>query len=103
MNGISRPLQPQHAAHAVPYLALVFVPPLAPHLGRLYIGGTLIVGLGEHAHDADEDLLHGLDRRPALGGLLVVVWVVTGRVEDGDADEAAGVDCEMRRCLSESR
>ena len=83
--------QSQALPHAVPDLALVLVPPLAPHLGRLDVCGTLIVGLGQHAHNADEDLLDGLDGRPPLGGVLVMVRVVTGRVEDGYAHEATWV------------
>lgn len=85
-------LQAQHAPDAVANRLLVLVPALAPHLGGLDVGGALVVGLGQHAHDGDEDLFDGLDGRPALGGVLVVVGVVAGGVEDGDADEAAGVD-----------
>lgn len=88
-------LQAQHAPNAVANRLLVLVPALAPHLGSLNVGGTLIVWLGQHAHDGDEDLFDGLDGRPALRGVFVVVGVVAGRVEDGDADEAAGVDCDF--------
>lgn len=86
------PLQPQHAPHAIPHNSLIVIPPLAPHLGGLNVGGALVVGLSEHAHDRNEDLFDGLDGGPALGGVFVVVGVVAGGVEDGDADEAAGVD-----------
>ena len=85
-------LQAQHLPDIIPHLLLVVLPPLPPHLSGFDVGGTLVVGLGEHAHDADEDLLDGLDGGPALGGVLVVVWVVAGGVEDGNADEAARVD-----------
>ena len=77
---ISSKSQAEHAAHAVADLGLVLGTALAPHLGGLDVGGTLVVGLGEHAHDGDEDLLDGLDGAPALRGVLVVVRVVAGRV-----------------------
>jgi hypothetical protein len=32
-----------------------------------------------------------LDRRPALRRMFVLIWVVAGRMEDGDADAAVGV------------
>lgn len=85
-------LQPQDLAHAVADLVLVLGASLAPHLCGFHVCGALVVGLGQHAHDGDEDLLDRLDGRPALGCVLVVVRVVAGGVEDGDADEAAGVD-----------
>lgn len=56
------------------------------------VGAALDVGLGEHADDAEQDLLDALHRRPTLRGRLVHVRVVAGRVEDGDADLARGVD-----------
>ena len=74
------PSQAEHAAHAIADLGLVLGAALAPHLGGLDVGGTLVVGLGEHAHDGDEDLLDGLDGAPALRGVLVMVRVVAGRV-----------------------
>ena len=67
-------------------------PPLPPHPSRIHIRRALIVRLGDHAHHADENLLDALDRAPALRGLLVVVRVVAGRVQDGDANDAVGVD-----------
>ncbi|TKW58387.1 hypothetical protein CTA1_5241 [Colletotrichum tanaceti] len=91
-------LQAQRPPHAVADLLLVVGAALAPHLGGLDVGGALVVGLGEHAHDGDENFLDGLDGGPALRGVLVVVGVVAGRVEDGDADEAAGVDWGFRVC-----
>jgi hypothetical protein len=91
----SRSLQAQHLTHAVADLVLVLGASLSPHLGRLDVGRTLVVGLGQHAHDGDEDLLDRLDRGPALGCVLVVVGVVARSVEDRDADKAAGVDYIM--------
>jgi hypothetical protein len=83
----------QHAAHAVADLALVLGAAIAPHLGGLDVGWALVVGLGQHAHDGDEDFLHRLDGAPPLRRVLVVVGIVAGRVQDRDAHEAAGVDC----------
>lgn len=85
-------LKPQALSHLIPDLLLVFGSSLTPHLGRLDIGGALIIGLSKHAHDGDENLLDTLDRRPALRGVFVVVRVVAGWVQDGDADCAVGID-----------
>jgi hypothetical protein len=54
----------------------------SPHPSSVDIRGTLIVRLSDHAHDADQDLLHALNRAPALRSLLVMVGVVAGRVQD---------------------
>lgn len=51
----------QHATNARSDNVLIFLSLVAPHLSRLDVGGTLVVGLGKHAHDGDEDLLDGLD------------------------------------------
>lgn len=91
-NRIPSRSKPQSSAHLVPNLLFILGPPLPPHLRSLDIGRALVIRLGQHAHDRDEDLLHALDGRPALRGVLVVVGVVTGRVEDRDANRAIGVD-----------
>lgn len=78
--------QPQTPPYTILDLGLVLGTPVAPHLCCFHVRGTLIVRLGEHAHDADEDLFHRLDGGPALRGVFVVVWVVAGWMEDGDAD-----------------
>lgn len=62
--------------------ALKLRPPLPPHPRGIHISRALVVRLGDHAHDTNQDLLHTLDRTPALGSLLVVVGVVAGRVQD---------------------
>lgn len=74
--------------------ALKLRPPLPPHPRSIHIGRTLVVRLSDHAHDTDQDLLHALNRTPALGSLLVVVGVVAGRVKDRYADDAVSVDCD---------
>ena len=79
---LSTPSQSQTRLNVVPDHFLIILPPLSPHLCRLYIRRALVIRLGEHAHHANQYLLHALYRRPALGGLLVVVWVVAGRVQD---------------------
>jgi hypothetical protein len=79
---LSTPSQSQTRLNIVPDYLLIILPPLPPHLRRLHIRRALIIRLSEHAHHADQYLLHALYRRPALGGLLVVVWVVAGRVQD---------------------
>lgn len=85
-------LHPQTPPHPLPHRLLKLPPPLPPHLRRFDVGRALVVGLGQHAHHADENLLHALYGTPALRGLFVVVGVVAGGVQDGDADEAGGVD-----------
>ena len=90
--------QPQPSPHARPDHLLILAPPLPPHARRIHIRRALVVGLRQHAHHADEDLLHALDRAPPLRRLLVVVRVVAGRVQDRDADEARRVDlCAPRQ------
>lgn len=86
------PLQPQALPNIRLDPTLKLGPPFPPHPRSIDIRRALVVRLGDHAHDADENLLHALDRAPALRGLLVVVRVVAGRVQDRDADDAVGVD-----------
>lgn len=81
----------QTLAHLIPNLLLVLGTSLAPHLSCLDVGGTLIIGFSEHAHDRDENFLHALNGRPALGGMFIVVRVITRWVEDRDADCSIGV------------
>ena len=50
----------------------------------------------KHRNNAEEDLLDGLHRAPALGRGLVHRRVVPGRVQDRDADRAVWVDCASR-------
>lgn len=73
-------------------LVLEFRSPFPPHPRRVDVGRRLVVGLGQHAHDTNQNLLHALDGRPAFRGVFVVIRVVAGRVEDGYADHAVGVD-----------
>lgn len=84
---------PQTPPHPLPDRPLKLPPPLPPHLRRLDIRRTLIIRLRQHAHHADQYLLHTLYRTPSLRGLFVVVRIIAGRVQDGDADEAGGVNC----------
>ena len=86
-------LHPQTPPHPLPHRLLKLSPPLPPHLRRLNIRRALIVGLRQHAHHANQYLLHALYGTPALRRLFVVVRVVAGSVQDGDADEAGGVNC----------
>jgi hypothetical protein len=90
--------QAQHAPTALSDPLVELGALLAPHLGGLNVGGTLVVGLGEHAHDGDENFLDALDGRPALRRLLVVVGIVARRVQDRDADQAARINCDVSAC-----
>lgn len=89
--GILLKLQPQGPPHAILNLLIVLGPPVAPLLGGIDVGGTLIVGLSQQVHDREQDLLYRLDGGPTLGGMLVVIWIVAGGMEDGDTDEAARI------------
>lgn len=93
-------LHPQTPPHPLPHRLLELTPPLPPHLRRLDIRRTLIIRLRQHAHHTDQYLLHTLYRTPPLGGLFVVVRVVARGVQDGDADEAGGVNCACRQHVS---
>lgn len=84
--------QSQPLPHFIADLLLVLGSALPPHLSSLDVGRTLVIWLSQHAHDGDKDLLDALDGRPALGGVLVVVGVITGGMQDGNADCTIGVD-----------
>lgn len=84
--------QPQTPPDALPHHALKLRSLLAPHLGGLDISRTLVIRLRQHAHHANKDLFRALNGTPALAGLLVVVGVVSGSVQDADADLAVGID-----------
>jgi hypothetical protein len=85
--------QPQALLNILPHDLLVLLPLVPPHLRSIDIRRALVVRLGQHAHHADQDLLHALDRRPALGRLLVLHRVVAGRVQDRYTDFAVVVYC----------
>lgn len=78
-------------SHVGPASFAEFLGIFTPDLSGFDIGGALVVGTAQHADDAQEDGLGCLDRRPALGGGLVAVWIVGRRVQNGDADRAVGV------------
>lgn len=46
----------------------------------------------QQTNHTEQNSFGRLDRTPSLSGRLVPVFIVLGRVQDGDADEAAGVD-----------
>jgi hypothetical protein len=85
--------QPQTLAHIRPHNLLILGALLPPHARRVYISGTLVVWLRQHAHDAYQDLLNTLYGRPSFRGLFVVHGVFAGGVEDRYADFAVGVYC----------
>lgn len=85
-------LQAQALANLIANLALILRPALPPHLRGLHVGGTLIVGLSQHAHNGYEDLLDALDWRPSLRSVLVVVGVITRGVQNGDTNGSIGVN-----------
>ena len=61
------------AARDLPLELLPVVPPL---LGRVDVRRALVVGVGEHRDDRDEDRLDGVNGQPALAGLLVAPSVI---------------------------
>lgn len=70
---------------------------LSQHPRRLDVCGALFVGAIEQADDAEEDRLGGLDGTPPLGGRLITVLVLLGRVQDGDAQLAVLVNVGVER------
>ena len=58
------------------YSLLEFRVGLPPLLGRVHVGRALIVGVGQHGDDGDENGLHCVYRQPSLAGLLVSVPVI---------------------------
>lgn len=88
--------QPSVLAQALPHalptpLAKLLAragPVLAQQLGRLGVGGALVVGARKEADDAEQDGLGGLHGAPALGGALVAELVLLGRVQDRYAQQA---------------
>ena len=68
---------------------------LSPHLGRVYIGRGLCVGLRQHGHHTEQDLLYALDWGPALTAGLIAEGVIAGRVEDTEVTplEVGPVNC----------
>ena len=80
---ISRPLDHVQALpHWQARLLLERLSVLPPHLGRVHVCGGLCVGLGQHGHHAQQDLLYALHGGPPLAARLVPQRVVTRRVQD---------------------
>jgi len=59
------------------------------------IGSTLIIWLSKHAHDAQKDLLHTLNRRPSFRTKFVMIWIVAGGMKDWDAHRPIFVDYSL--------
>ena len=55
----------------------------------------------EHRDDAQDDLFDALDRAPALGSLFVHRGVISGCMQDGNADGSIRVDCSTRQVRRE--
>jgi hypothetical protein len=84
--------QSQTLPNIPPHDLLILGPPLPPHARRIHIRWTLIIRLRKHTHHTNQNLLHALDRGPALARLFVLVRIIAGRMEDGYADFAVGID-----------
>jgi hypothetical protein len=80
-------LQPKQLPDPIPYTVLVLSSPFSPHLRRFHIGRAFVIRLSQHAHNRNKDLLNGLDRRPSLAVVLVVIWIIAWRVKDRYADQ----------------
>ena len=76
----------QTIPHTLPHPLLEFRRIIPPQGRRLHIRRTLVVRLSKHAHNRYKNLFNRLNRRPPFRRMFVVVWIVAGRVEDGDAD-----------------
>ena len=86
-------LQPQALLNILPHDLLVLLPLIPPHFCGIDVRRALVVRLSQHAHNADQDFLDALDRRPALRRLLVLHRVVAGWVQDRYADLTIVVYC----------
>ena len=78
-------LQAQSSSNPLPHHLLKVIPPLPPHLGSLNIGRTLVIRLRQHTHNADQNLLRTLNGTPPLAGGLVMIRIVSRRMQNGDA------------------
>lgn len=78
------------------------LPVIAPHFGRIHVSSTFVIGLCQHAHHRQQDLLHALHRTPPLRTALVAHGVVAWRVEDGNADSPIRVDVGMKHLTGKS-
>lgn len=87
-------------AGEVAQLTVILLAILLHELGGVDVGGRFQVGVHEHGGDTHQDGLNGEDGVPLLRQLLLrVERVLDGRVQDGDADLARGVDCVGRGVL----
>eukprot|EP00011_Vannellida_sp_DIVA3-517-6-12_P005492 CAMPEP_0114621128 /NCGR_PEP_ID=MMETSP0168-20121206/9074_1 /TAXON_ID=95228 ORGANISM="Vannella sp., Strain DIVA3 517/6/12" /NCGR_SAMPLE_ID=MMETSP0168 /ASSEMBLY_ACC=CAM_ASM_000044 /LENGTH=451 /DNA_ID=CAMNT_0001832327 /DNA_START=9 /DNA_END=1362 /DNA_ORIENTATION=+ len=102
-------LEAQGARHALPHARVEGRPVLAPHPLRtrqrrraggdaraaahrgVDVGAALVVGLGQHGHHRDQDLLHRLHRRPPLCAALVLRRILARRMQDRNAHFARRV------------
>jgi hypothetical protein len=84
--------QSQALPNVLPHNVLILFSPFSPHPRRIHIRRTLIVWLGQHAHDTYQDFLNALDWRPSLRGLFVLERIVAWWVEDGYAYFAVWID-----------
>lgn len=75
-------------SHTFGHLLLELRVGLSPLLGGVHVGRALVVGVGQHGDDGDQDGLHGVDRQPALARLLVTVPVISWLVKNRDANFA---------------
>ena len=57
----------------------------SPHLGRVYIGRGFCIGLGQHGHHTQQDLLYALDWGPSLTARLIAEGIIAGGVEDTES------------------
>lgn len=70
---------------------------LTEQLGCLNIGGTLVIWAVKQRDRTQEDSLWALDWTPSLRCSFVPVRVLLGRVQDGDAKRAVGIDVRVER------
>lgn len=75
-------LESQHSPDTIPHLLLILCSVVAPHFGSLNVGWALVIGLSQHAHDRDQNLLDTLNRAPSLRGMFIVIRVVARWVQD---------------------
>lgn len=82
-------------SHATRHLALEIRIRLSPFLCSVHIGRRLVVGIGQHRNDRDQNRFDSVHRQPALGGLLVAPLIIAGLVQNADADVSVLLDIRM--------
>ena len=81
----------QRFAHRFAGDFIEFIAFLAIHLGGVYVGGRLVVRLGQHWHHWNKYFFNRLYGTPPLWAALVASWIVAGRMQYRNAHSSVGI------------